>query len=854
MLRPQILMTAALAASAAAVEIDVITQETRIPPGETRAFEFGTVPQRDTTVTLEIAARLDYRALSGSSMFMELKLNSRAVGAAKSREVCRLLNRPLVSPVARNLPATWFDSGQWRLLYAPDFESGRKVDLYVGDPYTYVLDVTDLTNPAAENRVEVTNTARKAGRLFSAGGGDLVIQRLTVRTQPGASPTMAPGARIEPVINNGRPGAGPAPYKGRLTPAGGFVLSAGGQEWSFASVLSYPNAGLNRLTAADAVDKTGQPGWTVTVTTSDAGGEVSAAGPDYRLHRRVRFTPRKVEVADEITNAHAGAPLGLLVRHELDLKGKKAAAVRIAGNPDPATDDYYAPANPSVHVVVEGLGMGVLCEDDVFRNQARLFYDAAGPCAGVRTEMLYLPPGASRTLEWSVYPVASRDYYDFINLVREDWGSNFTVEGPWTFFSPDTVLDTPVEELRRQFDRLGINYACYCGGWVDWKRDKKKIGFGTGVMDPYWADFRRRLKEAAAKLRQARPGIKVLVYYDTQRDTSDGGHERFRDSWLTSPKGNQYSTNWSGVYSLTWSVVATLDNTFGKAMLEVVDRYVKDMGVDGLYWDEMECTGYGAPLITYSIPDGYSCILDPKTYTIVRPVGVTTLLGEGHRLAVIDRVRSLGGTLMGNGPPCTRGLLLKKPQRMVEVQHNDYWCHQGNLDTPLGYASSRMDFGNWIRALRMATLLVGTRYVYEHEISPYVFPFTPIELHYGYLLGRERIITLHTGSYGWPDDASLVVCHRFDKNGKRHGASWPTTLKNGAARTAVELGEEEVAVLVRTPCRASGADSAVIREMTENDGGWTLSAQGQGALTISAGGAEWAIPLEAKPTLITIKR
>ena len=114
---------------------------------------------------------------------------------------------------------------------------------------------------------------------------------------------------------------------------------------------------------------------------------------------------------------------------------------------------------------------------------------------------------------------------------------------------------------------------------------------------------------------------------------------------------------------------------------------------------------------------------------------MTTLLGEGHRLAVIDRVRAKGGTLMGNGPSGTRALLDRKVQRMVEIQHNDHWCYGGNLDTPLGYAGCEPEFGNWIRALRLACFLVGTRYDYPYDISRYLFPFTPIELHSGYLLG-----------------------------------------------------------------------------------------------------------------------
>jgi hypothetical protein len=449
--------------------------------------------------------------------------------------------------------------------------------------------------------------------------------------------------------------------------------------------------------------------------------------------------------------------------------------------------------------------------------------------------------------------VASADYYDFANLVRQDWGANFATEGAWAFFDPDAVLAAPLEKLAEQFSRLGIRYACYCGGWVDRKHDKKRIGFGTGVMDPYWADFRNRLKEAAARLRQAKPGVKVLVYYDTQRDTSEGGHERFQDSWLTDRKGDQLSTEWSGVYSLTYSVVATLENSYGKAMLDVATRYLDEMGVDGLYWDEMEGTGYGAPLLTFNQPDGISCILDPKTYRIERPAGVTTLLGEAHRLAVIDLIRSKGGTLMGNGPPCTRKLLEKKIQRMVEVQHNDSWCFQGNLNTPLGYASWRPDFGNWVRALNLATLLVGTRYDYTHEISPLVFPFTPIELHQGYLLGQERIIATHDGSYGWPTAAALVLAHHLDKDGKRHPGAWATAYHSGAARTPVSLAKDEVAILERLECTVAGDGEAEFRELSLDQGTLRGKASGRGRVSLRTDAASQTLELTGTPTVFTIR-
>ena len=790
-----IVCCALLAGATCALEMDLAPQELRIPLGETLGLDFGAVPQRDTTVLLEIGSRMESPGLGGSMFFMQLKLNGRRVLPAKTRTVCRLVNKPFISDVAPNLPSSWHGTGGWRVLYAPDFQKARHVTYYVGDPYTLVLDVTDMTNPAAENRLEITNTASQTLAKRTKSSLDLVIGKLRVRTEPGASPTMIAAGALEHVINRGEPGAGPAEYEGELQPGGGFTIAVGGTRLRFESAFSYPNAGLNRLLAAEA-DPDGQPGWRVEASKSVTGGEVLARGPDYTLRRTVRFTPRKVEIADEITNAHKDARLGLLVKHSLALKQFPDAAVRLAGNPDVSINDYFAPANPSVHVVLGDLGLGMICEDDVFRSQARLFFDAQDTTAGLRTEMLCLQPGESYTLRWSVYPVASRDYYDFINLVRQDWGSNYTVEGAWCFFTPDMIIDMPPEELKRNLERLGVKYACSWGGWVDRKADAKRIGFGAGVLEDYWADYRNRLRQATSKLRQARPGIKVLIYYDTQRDTRADAGQRYADSKLTNARGDHLSTEWGGRYSLTWSMVATLTNSFGKAMLDVIDTYMDEIGADGLYWDEMENVAYGYPLLTYDQPDGHSCILDPETYTIKQQVGITTLLGEGQRLAVIDKVRARGGTLMGNGPTTTRRLLAKRVQRMVEIQHNDYWCYQGNLDSPLGYASSGMDFGNVTRALEMATLLVGTRLDYEHEISRYTFPFTPIELHHGYLLGRERIITMHSGSYGWPGENVSCKLRYFDKDGKLRNTEAATAGEDDA-RVKIELGDGEVAILER---------------------------------------------------------
>src|SRR6185312_9390610 len=100
-------------------------------------------------------------------------------------------------------------------------------------------------------------------------------------------------------------------------------------------------------------------------------------------------------------------------------------------------------------------------------------------------------------------------------------------------------------------------------------------------------------------------------------------------------------------------------------------------------------------------------------------------------------------------PICTRAILDAHLQHMTEIQHNDYWAFEGNLQNPLGYMSYRKDFGNLVRALNLAMLPAGCSYEYPYDISRYLFPFTSLEIHSGYLLGKERIVTTRSGEFGW---------------------------------------------------------------------------------------------------------
>lgn len=798
-----------LGQAAHADEIPVINAPVRIPVGQTHTFDFGTVPQRNTTVLLKISSRLDSDGLGGSMFFMRIRLNGHDVQAAKSRTATRLVNKPVTSPVAPNVPSTWYgDTAGWRALYAPDFTSALSQKFYTGNPYELVLDVTDLTNPISDNHLEITNTASANTKVYAHTNADLVIGELTIETKPVPSIMMSDAGSAPPIINRGEPAAGAAKYRGKVLSGGGFSISTGKSTFTFNSSFSYPNAGFNHFSAETRTDN--QSSWKMNVNTK--ANRVFGQGADYRILRTIKWEKTHAEIVDTITNLHKDTPLGLAVRNEMDLSKIKDPQIRITGNPDPAISQNYAPGNPSVFLRLPQSGVGMIAEDAVFRNQAYLYTKPEPAVMGMRTEMLRLAPGETYSLRWAVYPVAGPDYFDFVNLVRADWKSNFTVLGGWWWgFDPAYILQVPLPELRAMLQKGGIHYATIGGGWVDRSQDPHHIGFGTGVFDAYWDSYREKVRKAGDKLREAVPGFKVMAYYDAQRDTSENSSAKFTDSWRTDANGKQMYTDWNGLYSRSFSVVPTLRNSFGKAMLNVAQGYFTDMKLDGIYWDEMEGTGYGAPELTYNIFDGHSAQLDPNTWTIQREVGITSLTSLPFRMAVIGEVQKHGGVLLGNGPAGSQQILHTGVQRMIEIQHNDSYSYQGNLETPLSYISGNIDWGNFLRAFHQAMLPVSgfSAKGFPHDITPYLFPFTPIEIHPGYLLGKERIVVTHDGNYGWHNEKVLSFTRHFDQNGKLTATHFPINITASGARTAVKLGDNEASVLEKIPL-SFGPDKKVL--------------------------------------------
>ncbi|MFO0889782.1 MAG: hypothetical protein U0790_11655 [Isosphaeraceae bacterium] len=383
MVCPPLLLLACLTTSADVPEARVIHEPTALERGSSRSWTLAPPPRGGGSIRIEVRCRMEAKNASGSMFFLKVSLNGNEVRPLAIRGGQRLVNRPLVSPVARAVNSPWYGEGGWRVVYAPDFRMAGGQSFYVGDPYTLVLDVTDLIRAQGENRLELGNSASEALAAKLGSRCDLWIESLVVKRSDEPSALVS---TVTDEVSRGEPGAGPSKYSWTVHRGGGFTIATGRNRYRFESKFTYPNAGWNHLSPDDEPAPRGQSGWKVEQT-DPAKATLVASGPDYRIERTLRFTARKVEVTDSITNRHAEAPLGLMVRHEMSLAGLASPGVRLAGIPDPSLNDYYSPGNPSVHIGAAGEGIGLICEDDVLRNQARLSYadprDGTPPAVGL---------------------------------------------------------------------------------------------------------------------------------------------------------------------------------------------------------------------------------------------------------------------------------------------------------------------------------------------------------------------------------------------------------------------------------------------------------------------------------------
>jgi hypothetical protein len=662
--------------------------------------------------------------------------------------------------------------------------------------YRYAIDVTDLVRHGEANVLSIQHRgeAMSLRQYFKEMNPslDFVFDELAIELsdEPSAVAAYDPQAEFDADRLMAQPPA-TCDVTQAVTVAsdGSLHVSLPGMKAQVVSRFSWQGGGFNTFGDADAPDQ--QDGWTVRV----AGNVVTGIAPEYRVRRTIAWRGDHLEVADELTN-RTDADIALAFTHALRLREGEPAQVYLGGNPDPAVPRVEHMENPTVFIATKQAGCGLLARDDVYRMQGVYYFEDGE--AGARSDTFSLPANGSYTVRWWLYPVQRDDYFDMINLARRDLEVNFTTEGGFQFGLP-SILAMSDEQLRDLIDTRGLKFFS-SGVWFD--RDGAIACYhGDHMLEA--SSIRQTLRQACAKLRRVAPDVMSLIYIHTFINTDADGPTKYPDARIVNADGQTYIndgyTQRIGVPF--YYMYPRADNGYLDALKRVVDMCLDEdkIDADGIYWDEVEMISVNQSFDQW---DGHSAI-HTTDHRIERKYGDPHLRSLDAKVQLIEYIRGKGGALIGNSAPRSETLMRTHFARFVETA-SSWYPARTHLYTPLALGDHLTieDFDSLLADIRNK-LMWGTLYYYysvpghpHPTITQHMFPFTPVELHRGWLLGEERIVTAVPGTFTL-DDTDEVTVYWYDANGKLTESQGEQRIEDERRLIRLALGKDEMAVIER---------------------------------------------------------
>ncbi len=718
-------------------------ESVQLEPGASRQFPFDVVRRgAGEQVRIGLDVRLHWRKLGGSNGCLRVSVNGRVV----TRH--HLLNKPHEFAYGRDAELAWSHGNAWRVVFSPSFQvdgAARHALYYDADPFRYVWDVTSLVRSGRNVLTLAVIPQVPDGTHVVVRNGSLEIGE-TVHAPVGEAVRSAPTGKLDRFIAR-------LPDREAIQvtvlPGGGIQVNCGELNAMILTRTSLPdgrwntvsaNANGMRLSPTDEVNDS----WKT---------------EHYRIDRKIRVADDHVMVVDAISNSGTEL-LGVIVEHRI-VGVAPGARVKLAGrDATRGSDRIRSCYHPSAFVAMESGGWGILAENDVFRVHVESFRGNDG--VGIRDPQLGIPPGATATLEWSVYPVPGGDYWDFVNAVRRTWQSNISIPGPFVFamyFRNRQTGPWYADWVQRRGSKiLATGVPKYSDG---------SHAHGTGVL--LAEEWIRQQVGWVSKLRRVLPDVHSLVYFHAQISTEPGARRKYADAVLRNANHSQVLYNNND--SLTM-YVPTVDNSYGLALENYIDMALDTVKASGIYWDEMS---FSTKEFAYHGPwDGCTVIIDPTTHAVKGKRSSTALLMQPFKLKILHRLRERGKMIIANTPAATQTMHKQSVVRFVETPSYSRVI-DAHLSCPIGLGNHQREESQADAARSMRKILdqggVYYTHLYQREPARWnftdeMYPITPVELRAGVVLGKERILTSRSGVFGWPagEKAEVFV---VDGEGRR---------------------------------------------------------------------------------------
>ena len=362
--------------------------------------------------------------------YIKLSLNGKTLGADVDGGKSRLINRQRIMSYKDDSLLTFFGPG------GDEVDSRSEADR--GEGYWYLLDISDAANKLVvgwddriesreTNKLSIINTYRLLTTGETAGCRDFVVENLEI----GYLPESEVSALRGPDLIHMEHASGPSLTSGKARLIAGkdgaleFVI--GDESYYIADLYSYPGSDAMRFNDM-GLPSLSAPDWKTTTSLVKNKRQIIVTGEwkDYAVVRTISSDGGKFHISDRITNK-TSKPLGMSIRYNaITNKPFTGENVFLCGSNTQVGTENCA-TNPSIFIKQAKSSIGLAVEDSVFRLQMKVA--RRENCAEFGTEHFGLEPGNSYTLEWTAYPSASTDYWDFVNTVRRDWKVNYTILG-----------------------------------------------------------------------------------------------------------------------------------------------------------------------------------------------------------------------------------------------------------------------------------------------------------------------------------------------------------------------------------------------------------------------------------------
>ena len=513
-------------------------------------------------------------------------------------------------------------------------------------------------------------------------------------------------------------------------------------------------------------------------------------------HRRKLITRDEwLEVHDTFENV-SDDDVPVMQEHTC-LLGDRLKKVWLGGYPNQGLNGRKAsPQNPSVFGTTERAGVGLFAHSDVFIVHLEMSSTDDGALR-LADRQFVLAKGATYTAKWVIVPVAKPDFWAFVNQARRARGVNFTLEHTFAFMSQQWPIYYWTDQQFRDFiDHKSADFVVLSNNLAKVRgRPARCTDLYNANLKPYYDFFNR--------LRRLYPSgdVKSGVYYHCFLDTTDENAQKFAADRTIDAKGQH--VNYGGKGSYMKAYVPTLRRGgWGEEIAKWVGLILDDFKADGVFWDEFTRS---RAAYAYSQWDGCTADIDPKTFKIAKKKGSVTLLSLPFRLRQVRRILDRGAPFVINGAPATRTMVEQKFMAFTETGSITN-CRKMLLHSPVAlgdHLTERVEedaYRVMLGALDHGCLYswYAVRIFPTHKtLTEYMFPFTPIELHRGYVIGKERILTNRSGLFGWADRSDFEA-HVYDRDGRETKAITIGNVDRGGRTYAeVRIPEGYAVALVR---------------------------------------------------------